>query len=64
MALPDFTNKDFKVGDRVRVELSGRTGELVKRGQPHNGWKVKWDEPKFGVTEGWVRTVNLEKEDS
>lgn len=62
MGLPDFTDKKFKVGDRILIEASGRTGEIVKRGHPHQGWKVRWDEPMFGVTEGWVRTVHMEHE--
>ena len=57
--LPTFPK--LAVGDRVYVKQTGVTGVIVKRGHPHNGWKVRWDEPKFGVTEGWARTVHLEK---
>jgi len=61
--IPDFTHKQFKVGDRIRVEMSGRTGVIIKRGHAHNGWKVKWDHPVFGVIEGWVRTIHMEHDD-
>ena len=59
--LPTFAK--LKVGDRVRVTVSGVTGVLVKKGYKNVGWLVRWDEPKFGATQGWVRAVNLEKED-
>jgi hypothetical protein len=54
----------FKVGDRVRVTLSGRTGTVVEKCRFKNhGWMVKWDEPVFGVEKGRVTTANLEPED-
>lgn len=65
MATPDFTNKDFKIGDRVRRtngKTVGAAGTIVKRGHPHQGWKVRWDQPRFNEVESWVRTVNLMKE--
>jgi len=65
MALPDFTHKHFKIGDRVRVEISGRTGTIVSRRRPErDGWNVRWDDPKFGVEVGRVATVNLEYEEN
>lgn len=51
----------IRVGSRVRVVISGRTGEVVAKGHPHSGWKIRWDNPQFGVTEGWVRTANIEE---
>ncbi len=51
---------DFRVGDRVRVRISGRTGEIIKKNIRHNGWKVRWDEPVFGCTESDVLPPSLE----
>lgn len=59
--LPDFSDKKFKVGDRVMVEISNRTGTVVAGPKKHAGWKVRWDEPVFGVTESWVRTVHMKR---
>jgi hypothetical protein len=55
--------RNLKVGERVVVPGSGRTGVVVAGPQRHNGWKVRWDEPMFGVTEGWVATANLDREE-
>lgn len=51
---------ELRLGDRVRVRISGVTGTLVKKGTRNMGWKVRWDEPRFGVTEGYMRPVDLE----
>ena len=57
------TLADLKVGDRVRVIGSGRTGTLERRRKPErDGWDVRWDEPMFGVEVGRVATANLERE--
>lgn len=57
------TLHDFRVGDRVRVPISGRTGVIVSRRRPsRDGWNVRWDEPVYGVTEGRVSTSNMEPE--
>lgn len=54
---------NLRAGERVIVPISGRTGTLVKRCAPaHDGWIVRWDEPVFGVEQGRVATVNLERE--
>lgn len=58
MSLPTFY--PLAVGDRVRVRVSGATGVIVKRGGRNMGWKVRWDNPRFGVTEGYVVGANLE----
>lgn len=64
--LPDFTDKHFAVGDRVKVERfpgdtrTGATGTIIARAKPaHDGWVIRWDAPRFGVTTGKARTVNL-----
>jgi hypothetical protein len=54
------STKSWKVGDRVIVPLSGRTGVLGKRLGKHNGWVVKWDNPMFGVEQGSCLPGNLE----
>ena len=53
--------RDLKPGERVWVPGSGRTGTTVKKLGRHNGWLVRWDEPKFGVTEGRVQVALLER---
>lgn len=58
--VPGRTFHDLRVGDRVRVTISGRTGEIVGPHRYHVGWRVRWDEPVFGVTEGNVSWPNLE----
>ena len=69
--MEDFTQRlarleglrSLKVGDRVRVPISGRTGVLVSRRKPaQDGWNVQWDEPLYGVEVGRVATANLERE--
>ena len=56
--------KSLRVGDRVVVTRSGRTGSLLRRCKPErDGWVVLWDAPVYGVTEGRVATTNLERED-
>lgn len=58
---PTFDPVPFAFGDRVTVEVSGRTGTVVSHEhRPHSGWRVRWDEPVFGVTESWVRTVHMQ----
>jgi hypothetical protein len=56
--------KDLKVGDRIRVRISGRTGTICKPLRRHCGWMVEWDDPKFGVNQGRVSTANIEREES
>lgn len=57
------TLRDLRVGERVRVLGSGRTGTLVSRRSPkRDGWNVRWDEPLFGVEVGRVATSNLERD--
>lgn len=51
-------SKAWRPGDRVVVAGSGRTGVLRQTAR-RRGWKVAWDEPRFGVTEGWVHVPNL-----
>lgn len=51
-----------KPGARVVVSGSGRTGTVVAPAIRHNGPKIKWDDPKFGVTEGRVMLGSLEPE--
>lgn len=52
--------RDLTIGDRVVVEISGRTGTLARRcTNRRDGWIVKWDDPVFAVTEGRVATSNL-----
>jgi preprotein translocase subunit YajC len=51
---------EMRVGSRVRVS-SGWTGEVVKQGHPHNGWKIRWDNPQFGTTESWVVTAHIQE---
>ena len=58
--VPGVTFHDLRVGDRVRVPLSGRTGTIIGPHVRHNGFLVAWDEPMFGVTSGRVRHSNLE----
>jgi hypothetical protein len=55
--------RGLKVGDRVRVRLSGRTGTVIRRNVRHNGWRILWDEPVFGVTAGDVLPHNLDFEE-
>lgn len=67
MALTDHLDKlesvkDLKVGDRVRVTVSGWTGTIVGAKICHSGWKVQWDAPRFGATESRVLPSQLEKE--
>lgn len=52
----------LKVGDRVRVTVSGWTGTIVGAKVRHTGWKVRWDAPQFGATESRVLPSQLEKE--
>ncbi len=55
------TLHDLRVGDKVRVTLSGRTGTVLSRcKQKRDGWVVSWDEPVFGRTQGRVAWANLE----
>jgi len=54
------TFHDLRVGDRVRVTMSGRTGTIVKDNRKHAGVLVRWDEPMYGATESRVRLPNLE----
>ena len=38
--------RKLRVGDRVRVQVSGWTGTVVKRvynGGGHFGWRIRWD---------------------
>jgi hypothetical protein len=58
--VPGIVLHDFRIGDRVRVLISGRTGTLVRR--LRHSWVVRWDEPVFGVAEGRISTVNIEPE--
>jgi hypothetical protein len=61
--LPDWTDKNYKVGDRVRVTQTGRTGTIVSRRKPaRDGWNVRWDNPMYGVEVGRVATLSLERE--
>lgn len=58
--VPGVTLHDFRVGDRIIVPISGRTGTIDRRcKQPRDGWIVRWDEPVFGVTEGRVAIPNM-----
>lgn len=52
--------RSWKVGNRVRVTISGRTGTIVELHRRHNGFMVKWDEPIFGVEQGRVTADKLE----
>lgn len=61
--VPGIVFHDLRVGDRVRVTISGRTGTIVRRLDRHNGFRVRWDEPVFGVIEGRVAWSNLEPAD-
>jgi hypothetical protein len=45
---------DFRIGDRVKVTMSGRTGEIISGPRRHSGWEVRWDEPVYGCIESWV----------
>jgi len=61
--VPGRTFHDLRVGDRVRVTQSGRKGEIVGPHRHHVGWRVRWDEPLFGVIEGNVSWPLLEPEE-
>ena len=52
---------NFKVGDRIRVIGTGRTGTIEARMHKHTGWRVRWDDPMFGVETGNVRSVHMER---
>jgi hypothetical protein len=59
----------WKVGDRVRVHQSGRTGTVVRaaatfREQMHRYVRVAWDEPVFGVEASNVSPTILEPYDA
>jgi protein involved in polysaccharide export with SLBB domain len=59
--VPGVTFYDLRPGDRVRVTISGVTGVIDRRCKNRrDGWIVRWDEPRFGVTEGRVAWPNLE----
>lgn len=59
------TFHDLREGDRVTVAGSDRTGTIVSDNGVHGEKKVRWDNPVFGVVEGWVAWPNLEpKEDA
>lgn len=70
MSLPKVDK--FKVGDRVRVVISGKatgaSGVIVKVGSRDNGFKVYLDDayladkPAFFHREIWVRPLNLRKD--
>lgn len=49
----------YKPGERVQVTISGRTGFVVKRLHPHQGYRIQWDDPVLGVVTGTVRALNL-----
>ena len=57
--VPGRTFHDIRIGDRVVVEQSGRTGVVVSKQRYHVGRKVRWDEPVFGVVECWVSEEEL-----
>lgn len=50
----------LKVGDKIRIPLSGRTGTIVDKGKKHTGWRIRWDEPVFGVTESRINPSSME----
>lgn len=52
--VPGRTFYDIRIGDRVIIERTGRVGTVVSKHRHHNGRRVRWDEPVFGVEEGWV----------
>jgi len=53
-------SRELKIGVRVVVPLSGRTGVIVGLNKRHCGWLIEWDEPKFGVTRGRVPASSLD----
>jgi antirestriction protein ArdC len=53
--------RDLAIGERVRVTISGRTGTVASEHRRHSGFKVRWDEPMFGVEEAYVSAANLER---
>lgn len=52
---------DLKVGERVVVTGTGRTGTVVGGARRHAGVLVHWDEPMFGVEEGRVTLALLDR---
>jgi hypothetical protein len=56
---------EVKLGDRVTVinektgESNGRTGTIVGDLIRHNGYRVEWDAPQFGVTDSRVPAAML-----
>lgn len=54
--------RTLRVGSRVRVIISGRTGTIVGPKIRHNGWLVEWDEPMFGVERGRVLDSQIDVE--
>jgi hypothetical protein len=52
---------DLEAGERVIVTGTGRTGVAMTKPVRHMGVKVRWDEPMFGVTEGWVSVPLLDR---
>jgi len=52
---------DLKVGERVIVVGTGRTGTVSRLPIRHAGPMIKWDEPMFGCTEGRVMVSLLER---